>query len=279
MATVETTRTPPLFHVRIRRPDSRNAVDRATAEALARAFREFEADPELRVALLSGEGGNFCAGADLKAVAGGDPARMNRLEPRGDGPMGPTRMELSKPVIAMVSGYCVAGGLELALWCDLRIADDTAVFGVFCRRFGVPLVDGGTVRLPRAIGMSRAMDLILTGRPVDSAEALAMGLVNRRVPAAMLAAEAEALALQVAAFPQACLRNDRRSAREQWSLDEAAALRNEFRLGLDSLASGEAAGGARAFSGGRGRHGKFSAIISAPPPSPARKRGSRRKSR
>jgi enoyl-CoA hydratase len=264
MHSVVTTRTPPLFHVRINRPDRRNAVDRPTAEGLAEAFRAFESDPELRVALLSGAGGHFCAGADLAAVADGDRAKLNRLEPEGDGPMGPTRMELSKPVIAVVSGYCVAGGLELALWCDLRIADDTAVFGVFCRRFGVPLVDGGTVRLPRAIGASRALDLILTGRPVGAAEALAMGLVNRKVPRARLAREAEALARQVAAFPQACLRNDRRSARGQWSLAEPEALRREFELGLASLASGEAARGAAAFGRGDGRHGDFSAIIRPP---------------
>jgi enoyl-CoA hydratase len=264
MSTVVTTRTPPLFHVRINRPDQRNAVDRPTAERLAAAFREFEADSELRVALLSGAGRHFCAGADLKAVAGGDPAKLNRLEPGGDGPMGPTRMELSKPVIAVVSGYCVAGGLELALWCDLRVADDSAVFGVFCRRFGVPLIDGGTIRLPRAIGMSRALDLILTGRPVGAAEALAIGLVNRKVAHRRLHAEAEALAREIAAFPQACLRNDRRSARDQWPLPEAEALRREFALGVASLASGEAARGAADFGRGRGRHGDFSAIIRSP---------------
>jgi enoyl-CoA hydratase len=254
MPTVETARTPPLFHVRINRPESRNAVDRPTAEALAAAFREFEADAELRVALLSGAGGHFCAGADLKAVAG-DAARRNRLDPAGDGPMGPTRMQLSKPVIAVVSGYCVAGGLELALWCDLRIADETAKFGVFCRRFGVPLIDGGTFRLPRLIGMSRALDLILTGRAVGAAEALAFGLANRVVPAAELTAQAEQLARQIAAFPQACLRNDRASAYQQWGLDNAGALANEFRLGLDTLASGEAAAGAGRFGRGAGRHG------------------------
>jgi enoyl-CoA hydratase len=270
MPSVVTTRKPPLFHVRINRPGRRNAVDRPTAGRLAEAFREFEADPDLRVALLSGAGGHFCAGADLTAMAGGDRAKLNRLEPEGDGPMGPTRMELSKPVIAVVSGYCVAGGLELALWCDLRIADDTAVFGVFCRRFGVPLIDGGTVRLPRAIGMSRALDLILTGRPVGAAEALAMGLVNRKVPRARLARAAETLAREIAAFPQACLRNDRRSAREQWALPEREALGREFALGLASLASGEAARGAASFSKGRGRHGDFSAIIRSPKTPPRR---------
>ncbi|MGH8481112.1 MAG: crotonase/enoyl-CoA hydratase family protein [Nevskiaceae bacterium] len=256
MPTVETSRTPPLLHVQINRPDRRNAVDRPTAERLAAAFREFEADAELRVALLSGAGGNFCAGADLKAVAGGDPAARNRIEPEGDGPMGPTRMKLSKPVIAVVSGYCVAGGLELALWCDLRIADETAVFGVLCRRLGVPLIDGGTVRLPRLIGMSRALDLILTGRSVDAREALDFGLVNRLVPGGELAGQAKTLALQLAGFPQACLRNDRASAYRQWGLGEADALAGEFALGLETVASGETAAGAARFDAGRGRHGQ-----------------------
>jgi enoyl-CoA hydratase len=256
MPTVISERRPPLVHVHINRPDARNAVDRPTAEALAEAFGAFEQDPELRVALLSGAGGNFCAGADLKAVAA-DPSRMNRLEPEGDGPMGPTRMQLSKPVIAAVSGYCVAGGLELALWCDLRVADETAVFGVFCRRYGVPLIDGGTVRLPRLIGQSRALDMILTGRGVDAREALEFGLVNRLVPAAELAAAAEQLALQLAAYPQRCLRNDRRSVLEQWGLPARAALENEFGLGLQTLQSGEAQAGARSFSQGTGRHGQF----------------------
>jgi enoyl-CoA hydratase len=256
MATVETTRSPPLFHVRINRPDCRNAVDRPTAEALAGAFREFDRDPELKVALLAGAGGHFSAGADLKTIAG--PDRRNRTAADGDGPMGPTRMSLFKPVIAVVSGYCVAGGLELALWCDLRIADETAVFGVFCRRFGVPLIDGGTVRLPRLIGQSRALDMILTGRPVDADEALRFGLVNRRVNSRELEAEAETLALQIAAFPQACLRNDRRSAYEQWGVTEPEAMQNEFRLGLETLASGETVAGAGKFSAGEGRHGRFS---------------------
>jgi enoyl-CoA hydratase len=276
MSTVVTSRTPPVFHVRINRPECRNAVDRPTAEALAAAFREFEADPESRVALLSGAGGHFCAGADLKALAGGDPSKLNKLNAEGDGPMGPTRMELSKPVIAVVSGYCVAGGLELALWCDLRIADETAVFGVFCRRFGVPLIDGGTVRLPRAIGMSRALDLILTGRAVGADEALAIGLVNRRVAAARLPRAAAALAREIAAFPQVCLRNDRRSAREQWALPQAEALRREFALGMETLASGEAVHGATAFGRGRGRHGEFSEIIRSPK---ASRRARRAKSR
>jgi enoyl-CoA hydratase len=255
MSTVVSERQPPLLHVRIDRPAARNAVDRPTAEALAAAFRAFEADDELRVALLSGTGGNFCAGADLKAVAA-DPARRNRLDAEGDGPMGPSRMRLSKPAIAVVSGYCVAGGLELALWCDLRIADETAVFGVFCRRFGVPLIDGGTVRLPRLVGQSRAMDMILTGRAVDAQEALAFGLVNRLVPRDRLEAEARALALQIAGSPQTCMRGDRASVLEQWSLGEADALANEFRHGLATLASGDTAAGAARFSAGAGRHGQ-----------------------
>jgi enoyl-CoA hydratase len=249
-------RKPPLVSIRLARPHARNAVNRATAQALADAFRAFEADPELRVAILSGDGEHFCAGADLKAVAGGA-AQMNRLDPEGDGPMGPSRMQLSKPVIAAVSGYCVAGGLELALWCDLRVADETAVFGVFCRRFGVPLIDGGTLRLPRLIGMSRAMDMILSGRPVAAAEAFAWGLANRLVAPGEALPQAEALGLEIARLPQTCMRNDRRSAYEQWGLDEAAALRNEFQLGLQTLQSGESVRGASAFTGGVGRHGSF----------------------
>ncbi len=256
--TVQILRRPPLYQVCIQRPEHRNAVDRPTADRLAAAFRAFEADAELKVALLTGAGGNFCAGADLKAASSGDAKRHNRIEPDGDGPMGPTRMQLSKPVIAAVSGYCVAGGLELALWCDLRVADETAQFGVFCRRFGVPLIDGGTVRLPRLIGMSRALDMILTGRPVDAKEAMQFGLVNRLVKSADLMAEAEKLALQIAAFPQTCMRNDRRNAYAQWGLpEETAALRNEFRLGLETLASGETAAGAARFHDGAGRHGKL----------------------
>ncbi|MCC2637345.1 MAG: crotonase/enoyl-CoA hydratase family protein [Moraxellaceae bacterium] len=256
-ATVTLERQPPLLLVTINRPGARNAVDGPTAAALAAAFRDFDADPELAVAILAGGGEHFCAGADLKAVAGGDPARANRLSPEGDGPMGPTRLRLSKPVIAAVSGYCVAGGLELALWCDLRVADETAVFGVFCRRFGVPLIDGGTVRLPRAIGMSRAMDMILTGRPVEAQEALQMGLANRVVPAGQALAAARELALQVAAFPQACLRGDRLSAFEQWGLAEQVALDNEFAHGMKTLQSGETVAGATRFSQGAGRHGEF----------------------
>lgn len=255
-ATVILERQPPLLVVTINRAAARNAVDGPTAASLAEAFRAFEADPELAVAILTGEGAHFCAGADLKAVAG-DPARANRLSPEGDGPMGPTRLQLSKPVIAAVSGYCVAGGLELALWCDLRVADESAVFGVFCRRFGVPLIDGGSVRLPRAIGMSRALDLILTGRPVKAQEALQMGLANRVVPEGELMQATKALALQMATFPQACLRGDRQSAYEQWGLDETAALQNEFAHGLGTLQSGETVAGATRFSQGTGRHGEF----------------------
>ncbi len=250
-------RRPPLLWVSINRPEARNAVDGPTAVALAQAFRDFETDAELSVAILAGVGGHFCAGADLKAVASGDPARRHHLSPEGDGPMGPTRLRLSKPVLAAVSGYCVVGGLELALWCDLRLADASAVFGVFCRRFGVPLIDGGTVRLPRAIGMSRALDLILTGRPVLADEALQIGLANRLVPVGELEAAAEALALQIAAFPQACLRGDRQSAYEQWGWSEQEALAREFGLGLAILASGETLAGAGRFSQGQGRHGDF----------------------
>ena len=246
----------PVFTVTINRPECRNAVDRETAEALAEAFRRFDADDSLRVAILTGSNSNFCAGADLKAVAGGNPQRGNRIDPEGDGPMGPSRMVLSKPVIAAVSGHAVAGGLELALWCDLRVADETAVFGVYCRRFGVPLIDGGTFRLPRLIGQSRAMDMILTGRAVRADEALQFGLINRLVKASELMSEAQTLALEIAAHPQQCLRNDRRSAYEQWGLSDAAALKNEFALGLKTLQSGETLAGASRFTSGAGRHGK-----------------------
>ncbi|MEQ1438120.1 crotonase/enoyl-CoA hydratase family protein [Fontimonas sp. SYSU GA230001] len=255
--TIRIERRAPLLIVAIDRPQARNAVDGPTAAALAAAFRAFDADEAFKVAILTGAGAHFCAGADLKAVASGEPARANRIDAEGDGPMGPSRLQLSKPVIAAVSGYCVAGGLELACWCDLRVADESAVFGVFCRRFGVPLIDGGTVRLPRLIGMSRALDLILTGRPVDAHEAERIGLANRVVPAGQALAEAEKLALQIAAHPQACLRNDRRSAYEQWHLSEAEALANEFRHGLTTLRSGETVAGATRFTQGAGRHGRF----------------------
>ena len=244
----------------LERPAARNAVDAETAAGLAKAFLEIERDDGLRVSVLWGAGGTFCAGADLKAVASGwDPGRLR--EPSGDvhdpcGPMGPTRLRLDKPVIAAIAGHAVAGGLELALWCDLRVMEDNAVLGVFCRRWGVPLIDGGTVRLPRLIGQGRALDLILTGRPVGAKEALAMGLVNRVVPEGAARAVAEALAEEVAAFPQACLRADRRSAYEQWGVDEAAALRGEFTRGQAVLASGEAATGAARFVAGAGRGGR-----------------------
>jgi len=241
----------PVTTIGLNRPEVRNAVDRATAEALAEAFRTFDADLDASVAVLYGEGGTFCAGADLKAVAAGN---GNRVAPDGDGPMGVTRMRLSKPVIAAVSGHAVAGGLELALWADLRVADGTAVFGVFCRRWGVPLIDGGTVRLPRLIGTSVAMDLILTGRPVDAAEALRIGLANRVVPEALPAAVE--LARQLAAFPQTCLREDRSSVLEQDGLDERDAMANEFAHGLRSLAA-DTVDGATRFAGGAGRHGTF----------------------
>jgi enoyl-CoA hydratase len=245
----------PVAVIAIDRPDRRNAVDATTARALYDAFRAFDADDTTSVAVLTGNGGNFCAGADLKAVATGS---GNRVERTGDfGPMGPTRLQLSKPVIAAVEGYAVAGGIELAAWCDLRVAARSAVFGVFCRRFGVPLIDLGTVRLPRLIGASRAMDLILTGRPVGAEEALAMGLANRLVEDGEALGAAVALARQIAAFPQTCLRNDRLSAMEQWSLDWDAATAFEISLGLETLSSGESVTGATRFSNGEGRGGQF----------------------
>jgi enoyl-CoA hydratase len=230
----------------------RNAVDGATAAALANAFREFDSDDGADVAVLWGAGGTFCAGADLKAVGGPD---GNRAAPDGDGPMGPTRLRLGKPVIAAISGYAVAGGLELAAWCDLRVAEQDAVLGVFCRRFGVPLIDGGTVRLPRLVGMGRALDLILTGRPVPAAEALAMGLVDRVVAPGQARAAAEALAGELAALPQACLRSDRASALEAASLTEEEAMANEFGHGLRVLSAPDFAAGVERFRGGAGRGG------------------------
>ena len=241
-----------VFTVILSRPERRNAVDGPTAAALADAFREFDTDPEASVAVLHGEGGVFCAGADLKAVG---TESGNRMVHDGDGPMGPTRARLSKPVIAAVAGHAVAGGLELALWCDLRVAEESAVFGVFCRRWGVPLIDGGTVRLPRLIGLSRAMDLVLTGRPVAAQEALAMGLVNRLVPDGTSRAAAEELAHQLAGFPQTCLWEDRFSLLEQGGLTEREAMANEFQHGLRSLEEVQA--GLERFRGGAGRHGDF----------------------
>ena len=242
----------PVLTVLLDRPAARNAVDRATAEELAEAFRAFDADDELRVGVLASVGDHFCAGADLKALAAGDP---NRLEPEGDAPMGPTRMLLGKPVIAAMNGYAVAGGLELALWCDLRIMEEDAVAGVFCRRWGVPLIDGGTVRLPRLIGLSHALDLILTGRPVDAHEALAMGLANRIVPRGAARQEAEALAHELALLPQECLRSDRLSAYEQADLPFTQAMANEFQHGMRVMDAGAFAG-ARRFANGAGRHGQ-----------------------
>lgn len=235
------------------RPEVRNAVDRQTAAALAEAFRTFEADEQALVAVFSGDQGHFCAGADLKKLAEG---LSNQLEPVGDGPMGPTRMRLNKPVIAAISGYAVAGGLELTLWCDLRVMEEDAVLGVFCRRWGVPLIDGGTVRLPRLIGLSRALDLILTGRPVGAQEALQMGLVNRVVSKGTARQAAQELARQLAAFPQICLRNDRLSAYEQFDLSFEEAMTNEFRRGLEAIEQ-EAQNGAARFAEGSGRHGEF----------------------
>jgi enoyl-CoA hydratase len=242
--------------ISLNRPEKRNAVDRRVADDLLAAFERFEADDSLRAAVLTGTGGHFCAGADLAAVS--DPAARNELDPEGggSGPMGPTRMALSKPLIAAVNGYAVAGGIELALLADLRVADEDAVFGVFCRRWGVPLIDGGTVRLPRIVGMGRALDLILTGRPVSAPEALAMGLVNRVTPPGQALAAAQALARRLAAFPQRCMLADRRSAYRQWDLPLADALRMEGAQGAPLVfAEGEA--GAARFAAGDGRHGDF----------------------
>ncbi|MFD7655040.1 crotonase/enoyl-CoA hydratase family protein [Actinosynnema sp. NPDC059797] len=251
MSAVRVERSGPVFTVLLNRPEVRNAVDGPTAHTLTEVFREFDEDPTASVAVLHGEGGTFCSGADLKAVGtarGNDPMSAS-------GPMGPTRLRLSKPVIAAVSGHAVAGGLELALWCDLRVVDEDAVFGVFCRRWGVPLIDGGTVRLPRLIGTSRALDLVLTGRPVHSGEALRIGLANRVVPNGTCRAAAEELAAQVAGFPQGCLRRDRLSVLEQEDLTEEEALANERDHGVVSLR--EVGSGLRRFLAGEGRHGRF----------------------
>jgi enoyl-CoA hydratase len=242
----------PVTTVLLSRPERRNAVDGATARALADAFRAFDADPEAAVAVLAGEGGVFCAGADLQAVGS---EAGNRVQDGGDGPMGPTRMRLSKPVIAAIAGHAVAGGLELALWCDLRVAEENAILGVFCRRWGVPLIDGGTVRLPRLIGASRAMDLILTGRPVDAEEAERIGLVNRVVPDGTSLAAAQELAAALTRFPQTCMREDRLSLLEQEGLGERGALANELRRGRHSLM--EVHEGLERFRDGAGRHGNL----------------------
>jgi enoyl-CoA hydratase len=241
-----------IFTVVLHRPEARNAVDGPTASALEEAFTQFQSTPEAKVAVLFGEGGTFCAGADLKSI-GTD--RQNRVEPAGAGPMGPSRMVLSKPVIAAIAGHAVAGGLELAAWCDLRVAEEDAVLGVFCRRWGVPLIDGGTVRLPRLIGLSRALDLILTGRAVKADEALAMGLVNRVVPKGQSRAAAESLAEEIAAFPQLCMRADRMSAFTQFDHPLPEAMLREFEGGLMALHA-EGVAGAAHFTAGAGRHGQ-----------------------
>lgn len=250
MITVE--RKDEIAVVSINRPAIRNAVDDATAEALYDAALAFDEDPSLSVMILTGSGGHFCAGADLKAVAQGE---RRAIRESGIAPMGPTRLQLSKPVIAAVEGYAVAGGLELALWCDMRVAAKSSVFGVYCRRFGVPLIDLGTIRLPRLIGHGRAMDLILTGRSVDAEEALSIGLVNRVVADGSALDSALTLAKDIAAFPQKCLRGDRLSAIEQWDLCVDDAIRREFSHGMDTLSSGETKDGATAFTKGAGRGG------------------------
>ena len=255
MTFVRVARDGPVTVITIDRPEARNAVDRPTADALTAAFRAFEADDEQLVAILTGAGGTFCAGADLKAVATG---AGNRISPDMDldGPMGPTRLELSKPVIAAVEGHAVAGGLELAMMCDLRVAATDAVFGVYCRRWGVPLVDGGTVRLTRMIGHSHALDLILTGRGVSGDEARMMGVANRLCEPGEALDQAIALARQMAGFPQRCMRSDRRSSYDQRDLPFAEAMANESRLGIDVVTSGETREGAARFAAGAGRHGE-----------------------
>ena len=260
MALVETTNEGEVRVITLNRPEARNAVDGPTARALADAFRAFDADHTASVAVLTGTGGTFCAGADLKAVG---TERGNRVQLDGDGPMGPTRMELSKPVIAAIEGFAVAGGLELACWCDLRVMASNASFGVYCSRFGVPLIDGGTVRLPRLIGESRALDLILTGRRVDAHEALAIGLANRVVEPGHALDHAIELAHALATLPQACLRSDRASARSQWGLPHDEAMAAETTFGMAVLSSGESLRGAAEFAAGAGRHG---VPRSSPPP-------------
>jgi enoyl-CoA hydratase len=260
-------RSGPVTTVILHRPERRNAVDRATAKILAQAFEDFERDDDAKVAVLFGDGGTFCAGADLKSVGTDAGNRVVRPEAgvdwnplSVDGPMGPSRMQLSKPVIAAICGYAVAGGLELALWCDMRVVEQDASFGVFCRRWGVPLVDGGTLRLPRIIGHGRAMDLILTGREVSADEALSMGLANRVVAVGTAREAAEQLAHEIARFPQICMRADRRSAYDQWSLPYDEALAREYELGMKAIESGETAEGAQRFADGHGRGGRFDDI-------------------
>jgi enoyl-CoA hydratase len=255
----------PVTTIILTRPDRRNAVDRPTADALVEAVLAFDSDAGASVAVLYGEGA-FCAGANLKAVGQGLGNRLHDPEPGLDiardakAPMGPTRLLISKPVIAAIAGHAVAGGLEMALWCDMRVAEEDAVMGVFCRRWGVPLIDGGTVRLPRLIGMGHALDMILTGRGVGAEEALRMGLVNRVVAKGMARSEAEKLAVELSRFPQTCMRHDRLSAYQQWDLDYAAAMANEYRHGISVLASGETQIGAERFAAGRGRGGTFADI-------------------
>ena len=244
----------PVFTIIMDNPEVKNAVDAPTALELADAFREFNHDRKALVAVLWGAHGIFCSGANLKAIAEG---LGNRIEKEGDGPMGPSRMMLSKPVIAAIAGYAVAGGLELALWCDLRIVEQSAIFGVFCRRFGVPLIDGGTIRLPRLIGLSRALDMVLTGRPVSAQEAYQWGLANRLVEDNKSRFEAENLAGEIATFPQICMRNDRLSVYEQFGMDLKSAMKNEFGYGLQTLESGEFLKGSKAFTEGLGKHGEF----------------------
>jgi len=258
MSNVNTEHAGAVLIVTIDRPEVRNAVDGPTAAALVQAFHAFDTDPALSVAVLTGAGGTFCSGFDLTAMA--DEARGVRITEDGDGPLGITRMLLSKPVIAAVEGYAVAGGLELALWCDLRVAAENAIFGVYNRRWGIPLIDGGTIRLPRLIGQSHALDLILTGRGVSGLEALTMGLSNRLVPPGEALQVALALAYDLARFPQGCLRSDRLSMYEQWQLSLDEALRNEFRHGREVLQSGEAQAGARRFAEGHGRHGSMNDV-------------------
>jgi enoyl-CoA hydratase len=257
--TVHTETRGPVLVVTIDRPEVRNAVDRPTADALAEAFRSFETDDEAKVAVLTGAGGYFCAGADLKAMAE-DPDRANRIDTEGDGPMGPSRMQLDKPVIAAIEGYAVAGGLELALWCDLRVAAEGATLGFFDRRWGVPLIDGGTIRVTRLIGQSRAMDLLLTGRGVGAEEAHEIGLVNRVAPQGGALDAAVELATDIARFPQAVMRADRRSAMSQWGLSIDDAMRREFDWGITAAMTGETQQGAERFAEGHGRHGNFDDI-------------------
>ena len=264
-AAVQVRHEGPVTVIALHRPERRHAVDSHTASLLYDAFLGFDQDASASVAVLTGDADGFCAGADLKAVAAGD---QHTLDPHGGentpGPMGPTRMALSKPVIAAIEGHAVAGGMELALWADLRIMAENAVMGVYCRRFGVPLIDMGTIRLPRLIGQSRAMDLILTGRPVHAEEALAIGLANRVVPAGQALQAAVQMAQELAAFPQTCMRNDRLSVLAQWSLTTDEAIANEMRGGLQVMATGETQQGAKSFSEGAGRHGQFGPLSSEP---------------